>query len=78
MDMSMKINMLGIKVEGKYYSSVQYRQVDVNEKQAQAAQPMLPVQSVLPATKRTTKKQLKARKKLEELAAKEELTTRNT
>lgn len=76
-DMSMKINMLGIKVEGKYYSSVQYRQVDVNEKQAQAAQPMLPVQSVLPATKRTTKKQLKARKKLEELAAKEELTTRD-
>ena len=38
---------------------------------------MLPVQSVLPATKRTTKKQLKARKKLEELTTKEELTTRD-
>ena len=73
-DMQMKVSIMGIKVEGRYYSSVRYRAVTANDTPATAFIPALPTAPLVKPV--PTKKQQRARQKLEELAAKEELSTR--
>lgn len=74
-DIDINVDILGFKAAGKYYSSVQYKDVEVNE-----AQGVLKRKEATPAAapveKPKTKKQQKAQQQLETLSAKEELTTR--
>lgn len=72
-DIDMKVDVMGIKASGKYYSSVQYKTVEINEAQGVIRKKKVPRTS---SAKVLTKKQVKARQKLEELTSKEELTNR--
>ena len=73
-DVQIHLSVMGIKADGRYYSSVRYRNVVANEASTTVYIPPLPT---APAARPSlTKRQAKARRKLEELAAKEELTTR--
>lgn len=73
-DLNVKFNMLGIKFTGRYYSSVKYKEIEVNEMQVSStpslAEPVI-------KEKLLSKKEQKALKQLEELAAKDKLTTRD-
>ena len=74
-DTRMHFSVMGIKADGRYYSSVRYRNVVANDAPTTVYIPPLPT---APAARPSlTKRQAKARRKLEELAAKEELTTRD-
>ena len=73
-DTRMHLSVMGIKADGRYYSSVRYRNVVANEAPTTVYIPPLPTASA--ARPSLTKRQAKARRKLEELLAKEELTTR--
>ena len=74
-DLQIHLNVMGVKADGRYYSSVRYRNVTANELPTTVYIPPLPT---LPGVKKSlTKRQAKAQRKLEELAAKEELTTRD-
>ena len=74
-DTRMHLSVMGIKADGRYYSSVRYRNVVANEAPTTVYIPPLPTASA--ARPSLTKRQAKARRKLEELLAKEELTTRD-
>lgn len=74
-DIQMHFSVMGIKADGRYYSSVRYRDVVANTAPTTVYIPPL---LTTPAAKPSqTKRQAKARRKLEELLAKEELTTRD-
>lgn len=76
-DIDMKINLMGIKASGKYYSSVQYKLVDLNETQGVLQKKQTPQTRVTPQTpKPQTPKQQKAQQQLEVLMAKEDLSNR--
>lgn len=79
-DINMKVDVMGIKANGKFNASIQYLNTTLNDRgtsaaptpqtrAAQTPQPPKPAQ-------RQTKKQEAAQKKLEELSAKENLTNR--
>ena len=74
-DLQIHLSVMGIKADGRYYSSVRYRNVTANELPTTVYIPPLP--TVSGVKKSLTKRQVKAQRKLEELAAKEELTTRD-
>jgi len=74
-DIQIHLNVMGVKADGRYYSSVRYRNVTANELPTTVYIPPLP--TVPGAKKSLTKRQAKTQRKLEELAAKEELTTRD-
>lgn len=74
-DIQIHLNVMGVKADGRYYSSVRYRNVTANELPTTVYTPPPPT---VPGVKESlTKRQAKAQRKLEELAAKEELTTRD-
>lgn len=74
-DIQIHLNVMGVKADGRYYSSVRYRNVTANELPTTVYTPPLP--TVSGVRESLTKRQAKAQRKLEELAAKEELTTRD-
>ena len=74
-DIQIHLNVMGVKADGRYYSSVRYRNVTANELPTTVYTP--PPPTVPGVRKSLTKRQAKAQRKLEELAAKEELTTRD-
>lgn len=75
-DMDMTIDAMGVKATGKYYSSIQYKEVALNEKQgvlrSKEKAPQTPIQEKI-----LTAKQQKAQQKMDQLNAKEELTNRD-
>ena len=77
-NIDVNIGIMGVKAAGKYYSSVQYKDVELNEtpelirKTDQA-----PTAQAAPAEKPQTKKQQKAQQQLQELASKENLSNRD-
>ncbi|MDL2222189.1 DUF5686 and carboxypeptidase regulatory-like domain-containing protein, partial [Parabacteroides sp. OttesenSCG-928-N08] len=75
-DMTMSMDALGVKANGKYYSSIKYSDVKLNESQGVVRRkeqtPAPPI-----AEKPKNKKQEKAQKQLEALAEKEELSNRD-
>lgn len=74
-DMDLKVDIMGIKASGKYYSSVQYKSVELNEAQGVIRKKeSRPAPAIAPKPK--TKKQQKAEQQLETLSSKEELTNR--
>lgn len=80
-DMDVKIDLMGVKAGGKYYSSVQYKEVEVNENtHLQAVAPAKTAPATAPkeaAPKKTpAPKQAKAQKEIERLSAKDELSDR--
>ncbi len=77
-DMSANINMLGIKGKGQFYTSIKYNKLETNDNYiitAKDTATTTPRPSV-PPVKTLTKKQQKDLNKLEELANKEKLSTR--
>lgn len=74
-DIQIHLNVMGVKADGRYYSSVRYRNVTANELPTTVYTP--PPPTVPGVRESLTKRQAKAQRKLEELAAKEELTTRD-
>lgn len=74
-DMDVKVDMMGVKASGKYYSSIQYKKVELNETLSPIHPQRKPSQPA-PAEKPKTKKQQKAEQQLQTLAAKEQLTNR--
>lgn len=75
-DIDMKLDLMGMKASGKYYSSVQYKTVELNESIVNRKETENRSPTQLVPEKSKTKKQQKARQKLEALAQKEQLTTR--
>lgn len=74
-DMDLEIDIMGVKATGKYYSSIQYKDVELNEAQGvirkkENQQPVI-------AEKPQSRKQQKAQKQLEVLSQKENLTNRD-
>jgi len=76
-ELDAKISVIGVKGGGRFYSSIKYNDLETNSNHI-TAQPATPTQTDVQATlpKTQTKKQQKDLKKLEELASKEKLTTR--
>lgn len=74
-DIDIQVDVLGFKAAGKYYSSVQYKEVEVNEAQGVLKRKETSPEKTL-VQKPETKKQQKARKQLETLSVKDELTAR--
>lgn len=75
-DMDMKVNLMGFKASGKYYSSVQYKNVEINEAQGVIRKKKKQPEPASVVVKPKTKKQQKAEQQLEALSSKEELSTR--
>lgn len=77
-DMSVKLNLMGVKGNGQFYASVQYNKLETNNKikLSKPANTNNPIISIQPDKKPLNNKQKKNLKKLEELAGKETLTTR--
>ena len=76
-DMSMKADMMGLKGNGQFYASVKYNKLETNENAALSkANSTADLKPVVPAQKTLTKKQQKNIEKIEELSAKENLSTR--
>ncbi len=76
-DMDLKVNIMGIKASGKYYASLQYNNVTVNEAQGVIRKTDDKVSRVVPPSSQPkTAKQQKAEQQLEQLVSKESLTTR--
>jgi hypothetical protein len=76
-DMKVNVNTMGIKGNGQFYASIQYNKLETNDDTGftTSTNTVVPQLSISkPAT--ITKKQQKKIDKLEELASKEELTTR--
>ncbi|MCD8043171.1 MAG: DUF5686 and carboxypeptidase regulatory-like domain-containing protein [Tannerellaceae bacterium] len=80
-DIDMKINLVGVKATGKYYSSIRYKEVELNEDQrpvsAQLSAQGTPPVKKEPEEKPKTKQQEKAEVQLEKLLEKENLSTRD-
>ncbi|MDR1879327.1 MAG: DUF5686 and carboxypeptidase regulatory-like domain-containing protein [Tannerellaceae bacterium] len=86
-DIDMDLSIMGLKAAGRYYASIQYKEVELNEEQTLVHKTEVPVQAAeKPAagkpqtkkllTEKQQKKQQKAQQQLEALADKEELSTR--
>lgn len=75
-DMDIKVDIMGVKASGKYYSSIQYKEVELNESQGVIRKKGDKVQPEIKSGQ-LTKKQEKARQKLEVLNAKENLSNRD-
>lgn len=76
-DIDLKIDLMGIKASGKYYSSIQYKSVELNDAQGIVLKKQKPqIQTTAPKPK--TPKQQKAQQQLDALMAKEELSNRET
>jgi hypothetical protein len=76
-DMSVNLDMLGIKGKGQFYASIKYNKLETNDNYIVAAKDTVTIaKSPIPKTQTLTKKQQKDLKKLEELANKENLSTR--
>lgn len=78
-DMDLDVSIMGIKAKGKYYASLQYKDVTVNESQTA----IKPTEGTTPrvialSDKPKTAKQQKAEQQIEQLATKESLTTRES
>jgi hypothetical protein len=76
-DLSLNLDMLGVKGKGQFYASIKYNRLETNDPYPLTAKDTAtaPKPAATPV-KTQTKKQQKDLKKLEELANKEELTTR--
>ena len=82
-DINMNVDIMGFKASGKYYSSVRYKDVLVNEarrttaiqKEKEKITPVAPKKSIT-KPKQQIKKQQQAQKQLEDLSAKENLSNR--
>ncbi len=76
-DMDLKVDIMGIKASGKYYASMQYNKVMVNEAQGVIRKTEEKTfRDIPPASKPKTAKQQKAEQQIEQLVSKEALTTR--
>jgi hypothetical protein len=81
-DIDMDLSIMGLKAAGRYYASIQYKEVELNEEQTLVRKTEEPApstekpQAKKPLTAKQQKKQQKAQQQLEALAAKEELSTR--
>ncbi|MDF9830141.1 DUF5686 and carboxypeptidase regulatory-like domain-containing protein [Parabacteroides sp. PF5-6] len=75
-DMDLKIDVMGVKATGKYYSSVQYKEVELNEEQG-VIRSKTATRPVVAQEKTLTAKQQKAQQKIDKLNAKEELSNRD-
>jgi len=75
-DIDMKIDMMGVGARGKYYASIQYKDISLNEGQTIISQKENQPE-IIANDKPQTKKQQKALKQLEALSAKEELSNRD-
>ncbi|MDR1098307.1 MAG: DUF5686 and carboxypeptidase regulatory-like domain-containing protein [Tannerella sp.] len=73
-DLSVNIDMLGIKGKGQFYASIKYNRLETNDNYMITAKDT--AQPAATPVKTQTKKQQKDLKKLEELANKEKLSTR--
>ena len=78
-DMIMSINVLGIKGGGQFYASIKYNKLETNDNEiiARTTDAADPAPAV-PSSKAQTKKQQKNLKIIEELSAKENLSTRES
>jgi hypothetical protein len=82
---SINIGFVGLKAEAKYYASIKYKKIEVNEISADvlanAHIPLLPtdisIEDTLKQKEIKTKKELKKEKELEDLFSKEELTNKD-
>lgn len=80
-DIDVKVKLFGVRAGGKYYSSVKYEEVEAETQDVLAEEKKDTVKAeIYPELKRVSRKKLtreeKARKQLEELSNKEELSTR--
>ena len=76
-DMSMGLSMMGVKGGGQFYASIKYNNLETNDNEVLAkSNNAIESTPIVTAPKPQTKKQQKNLKKLEELSAKEELSTR--
>ncbi|MDH6535005.1 carboxypeptidase-like regulatory domain-containing protein [Parabacteroides sp. 52] len=75
-DMDLKVDIMGVKATGKYYSSIQYKEVEINEAQGVIRKKEEQVVPVL-TEKPKSKKQQKAQQKLDILSQKENLNNRD-
>lgn len=77
-DMSLDLNLMGIKGNGQFYASIKYNKLETNDNYVLTKTDTAGViKPVLSSQKTLTKQQQKNLQKIEELAAKEELTTRD-
>lgn len=76
-DIDLKIDLMGMKAKGKYYSSVQYNKVEVNETQGVIRNKEVAVPPVT-APKPQSPKQQKKQKQIDALLDKEALSTRES
>ena len=75
-DMSVHIDMMGLKGYGQFYASIQYKQVEINTTSIRSSANKITTEKpTATSNKKQTAKQQNI-KKLEELAGKEQLTTR--
>ena len=76
-DVSMRLNLLGIKGGGQFYASIKYNQLETNANYILAGTDTATIiKTEAPESKTITKQQQKDIQKLEELASKDNLTTR--
>ena len=75
-DVEAKISIVGVKGGGRFYSSIKYNDLETNNNYTIAQTAILPQPNTREAPKAQTKKQQKDLQKLEELASKDNLTTR--
>ncbi len=75
-DISMNVNTMGVKANGKYNASIQYQNVVLNESQSYTRNKQKTPKPVI-TTRQPTKKQQKAQQKLETIQEKEELSNRD-
>ena len=78
-DMNLKVNVMGIKAGGQFYTSIKYNQLETNNNYISTKTDIANAttkQAVSTTAKEPSKKQQKNLEKLEELASKDKLTTR--
>lgn len=76
-DMSVHLDVMGLKGNGQFYASIQYKQLELNTTSIRtSANKITTEKSTTASNTKQTAKQQKNIKKLEELATKEQLTTR--
>jgi hypothetical protein len=76
-DMSVNLNIMGIKAGGQYYASTRYNKLETNDNYILTAKDTATVRQPSASDAKTlTKKQQKEQARLEELVNKEKLTTR--
>jgi len=75
-DMNMKVDVMGVRASGKYYSSIQYKEVELNEAQT-AVHKTENVSKPISQEKPRTKKQQKAEEQLQALSEKENISNRD-